>query len=273
MNVMPSSARGSSRALVIALLLLLGGPALGASAYTVSHRGVGFDVYRLDKGEEQRLRFFWRREDGTPYGSIHALREALSAQGKELVFAINGAIYSKQLTPLGLYIENGKRYYRLNMGAGSGNFLLKPNGVFYITDQGAVVVDTEEYDPRSAVKNAIQSGPLLVKNGRLHPRFIAGHDSKYIRDGVGMDRNGRVVFAISNAAVNFYDFATLFRDALDCPNALYLDGNISEMHAPQLNRYGGWPWHQFTTIIAIVSDPSRGLARRAAPGNTQQDRH
>jgi uncharacterized protein YigE (DUF2233 family) len=102
----------------------------------------------------------------------------------------------------------------------------------------------------------MQSGPILVTNGNVHPRFIPGYHSKHIRNGVGVDREGRVVFAISNEPVNFHDFGTLFKDALDCPNALYLDGSISEMYAPGLNRYGGWPWRQFTTMIGITKRSS-----------------
>jgi uncharacterized protein YigE (DUF2233 family) len=44
------------------------------------------------------------------------------------------------------------------------------------------------------------------------------------------------VFAISNDPVNFYAFARLFRDALKLPNALYFDGKISRLYAPELGR-------------------------------------
>ncbi len=249
---------GSLMGLVGCLLCLWlfvssGGAVHAASAFSVSHQGVSFDVYRLDKGEEQRLEFFWKSADGTPYTSIHGLRDALRSEGRELIFAVNGGIYSKAFTPLGLYIENGRRYYRLNRRDGGGNFFLLPNGVFYITKEGPRGVETKDYGPPSRVINAIQSGPILVTKGRLHPRFIKGYHSKHIRNGVGVDREGRVVFAISNEPVNFHDFGTLFRDELQCPNALYLDGSISEMYAPELRRYGGWPWREFTTLMGIAS--------------------
>jgi len=242
----------TSRWLCVLWCLLVLPTAFGASAFSIEHRGGGFDVYRLDEGEEQHLEFFWKRPDGTPYGSIHALRSDLQAQGRTLVFAVNGGIYSEQFTPLGLYIEKGRRFYRLNLGEGGGNFFLKPNGVFYVTTAGARVVRSEDYRPDGEVRNALQSGPILVSKGELHPRFIPGYHSKYIRHGVGVDRQGRVVFAISDDPVNFHDFGTLFRDALDCPDALYLDGSISEMYAPTLDRFGGWPWQQFTTLIGIA---------------------
>lgn len=238
-------------AVLIALMLV--NPVMAASTSTVRHQEVSFDIYRLDKREEQGLRFFWKQADGTPYGSIQVLREVLEAEGRELIFAVNGGIYSENFTPLGLYIEDGKRFYQLNKVDGGGNFFLKPNGVFYITAAGARVVQTEDYQPEGEVINAVQSGPMLVIRGKLHPRFIEGYQSKHIRNGVGIDREGRVVFAISNSPVNFHDFGTLFRDVLGCPNALYLDGAISEMYAPELTRFGGWPWRRFTTMIGITA--------------------
>ena len=50
------------------------------------------------------------------------------------------------------------------------------------------------------------------------------------------------MFAISNEAVNFHSFARLFRDELGLQDALYFDGNISRLYAPQLDRHdGGFP--------------------------------
>lgn len=235
---------------------MLASPTFGATATEVLYQGTGFDVYRLDVGEEQRLEFFWKRKDGKSYGSIHALRRTLATEGRKLVFAVNGGIYSEQFTPLGLYIENGKRYYQLTRGEGGGNFFLLPNGVFYIAEEGAYIVETEDYQPQDRVINAVQSGPMLVIDGRLHPRFIKDYHSKYIRNGVGIDRAGRVVFAISDEPVNFHAFGTLFKNRLRCPDALYLDGNISAMYAPELHRYGGWLWRRFATMIGITSEAS-----------------
>jgi uncharacterized protein YigE (DUF2233 family) len=42
--------------------------------------------------------------------------------------------------------------------------------------------------------------------------------------------------------VNFHAFARFFRDALGLTDALYFDGNISRLYAPQLGRHdGGFP--------------------------------
>ena len=59
----------------------------------------------------------------------------------------------------------------------------------------------------------------------------------HVRNGVGVTPDGRTaIFAISNAPVNFYDFARLFRDGLGTPNALFLDGSVSRLHANDLGR-------------------------------------
>jgi uncharacterized protein YigE (DUF2233 family) len=56
------------------------------------------------------------------------------------------------------------------------------------------------------------------------------------RTGVGVRADGKVIFAISEEAVSFDAFARLFRDALNCPNALFLDGgSASSLYAPTLN--------------------------------------
>ncbi|MFC6592154.1 hypothetical protein ACFP81_09170 [Deinococcus lacus] len=40
---------------------------------------------------------------------------------------------------------------------------------------------------------------------------------------------------VSETPVNFYSFATFFRDRLRCPDALYLDGTISAYAAGPVN--------------------------------------
>ena len=58
--------------------------------------------------------------------------------------------------------------------------------------------------------------------------------SLVVRNGVGVSDAHTVHLVLSEDPVRLYDFASLFRDALHCPNALYLDGNISGMWGPAL---------------------------------------
>lgn len=45
-----------------------------------------------------------------------------------------------------------------------------------------------------------------------------------------------VFFVISEEPVTFYELASYFRDVLRCPDALFLDGTVSSLFAPELNR-------------------------------------
>ncbi len=76
---------------------------------------------------------------------------------------------------------------------------------------------------------ATQSGPMLVTDGQIHPRFEENGTSRFIRNGVGVRVNGTIVLAISRSQVSLGSFARLFRDALQCPNALFFDGAISAL--------------------------------------------
>src|SRR5262245_29832244 len=106
--------------------------------------------------------------------------------------------------------------------------------------QAAAVAETKAFlKQRPQADLATQSGPMLVINGRLHPRFDRGSTSLKARNGVGVRADGKVIFAVSHGEVSFDAFARLFRDGLNCPNALFLDGgSASSFYAPSLNSHG-----------------------------------
>jgi uncharacterized protein YigE (DUF2233 family) len=109
--------------------------------------------------------------------------------------------------------------------------------VFYVGDSAAGVAETTRFlasGPKA--RYATQSGPMLVIDGRIHPKILPTGTSAKIRNGVGVRDGAQVVFAISDQPVTFYAFARLFRDALNCPNALFLDGSVSSLFAPNLKR-------------------------------------
>ena len=121
---------------------------------------------------------------------------------------------------------------------GPGNFHLKPNGVFYVKGERAGVADTARY-LRQKIKPdfATQSGPMLVIDGKIHPKISTDGPSQKIRNGVGVRDDGRTaIFAISERPVTFGSFARLFKDTLGCANALFLDGSVSSLYAPGINR-------------------------------------
>ena len=213
---------------------------LAASAVecsTLEHSGNSYTICEVAADREQ-LRLFLSGPDGVPYGQFSAVRAAVAEQGEQLLFAANAGMYHDDRRPVGLYIEADEQAMRVVTNAGPGNFGLLPNGVFCVGDARADVIETLRFvDTAPACRYASQSGPMLVIDGELHPRFLPDSTSRYVRNGVGSSAGGRrVVFAISDGPVTFHDFGSLYRDALHLPQALYFDGNISRIYAPQIGR-------------------------------------
>lgn len=213
--------------------------AFGAQAQdicrTLAFEGARHTVCEVDL-RRHRLGFVLADGTDTPYGSLAAFGRTDAAAGA--LFAMNGGMYHHDLAPVGLYVQDGVERKALSTRGGPGNFHLKPNGVFYVTKDGAGVLETAAYArQKPAAIHATQSGPMLVIDGRLHPRFLADSNSLKIRNGVGIRDQHTVVFAISEDRVNFHAFARLFRDGLGCRNALYLDGTISSLYRPGRARF------------------------------------
>lgn len=208
--------------------------------------------------DTENLRLFHKAPDGRIYGSFDRIIETLSEDGLTLGIAMNGGMYHEDRSPVGHYVENGREIVPLITTEGPGNFGLLPNGVFCIGPDGASVRETRAFGKaRPRCDYASQSGPMLVIDGALHPRFLPESDSRFIRNGIGVRPDGTVVMAISDRAVNFHRFARLFRDELGTPNALYIDGKVSRLLAPALGRHDrGFPLGPIIgTVIPI--DESR----------------
>jgi uncharacterized protein YigE (DUF2233 family) len=200
--------------------------------------------------EKQNLQFFLKNESGEYYNTFYNLKKELENKDEELVFAMNGGMFMKDYTPLGLYIENGVEKHKINKTQEDfGNFYMQPNGIFYITeDKKGVVCKSTDFENKN-IQYATQSGPMLVIDGKLHPKFNEGSKNLNIRNGVGILPNGNVLFAMSKKKINFYDFAQYFKK-IGCKNALYLDGFVSRTYLPSkgYKTNGG----KFGVIIGVV---------------------
>ncbi len=187
--------------------------------------------------KKQTLRFYWKDDKGHIIGSLGRMKEVAQSQHQTLVFAMNGGMYKEDQSPLGLYIGNGKELAPLNRVSNSyGNFYMKPNGIFYIRENGrSYIVPTEDFKPSKDIKYATQSGPMLVIDGKIHPAFKEGSTYTNIRNGAGILPDGKILFAISEDKINLYDFALWFKHK-GCKNALYLDGFVSRMYLPSQGR-------------------------------------
>ena len=83
-------------------------------------------------------------------------------------------MYHPDNSPVGLYVEDGRELARVNTNAGPGNFHMRPNGVFYVTGEVAAIVETRSFIKQNLrVEFATQSGPMLVIDGKIHPRFFS----------------------------------------------------------------------------------------------------
>lgn len=186
----------------------------------------------------QTLRLMLEDKTGRSYRSFANLRDALGSTADRVAFAMNAGMFDAEGKPVGLYVQDGEQRFPLNRGSGTGNFYMAPNGVFWLDQHGPHVTPTTSYHEMrpTGVAQATQSGPLLVINGKLHPGFERDGPSRNIRNGVGVTLDRRAIFAISQSEVSFGKFARLFRDSLDCPDALYLDGYVSTLWNPAAGR-------------------------------------
>jgi uncharacterized protein YigE (DUF2233 family) len=204
---------------------------------TLEHDGALYHIYRVPLAEQPKLHLRWLDDAGKPLSNFGALQEQLAKEGKKIAFATNAGIYEHGPKPCGLTICDGKELVPLNLTDGEGNFFLKPNGVFYLDDQaGPGIVEASEYrgitiKPRFAN----QSGPLILRKGVIHPAFNANSPNLRQRSAVGIvTKTKEIIFVMSDredrvkGRVTFHQLARLFLH-LGCQDALFLDGDISQM--------------------------------------------
>lgn len=203
----------------------------------VMHNDTGYVVCQVDASNET-LALFLRDDEGRIYGQFSNIDTALNEKGAQLAFAMNAGMYHEDRSPVGHYLESGVEIRRVIASAGPGNFGLLPNGVFCVSEGRADVYETKRYlEAAPDCSYATQSGPMLVIDGALHPRFLEDGTSKFIRNGVGTTADGQTAyFVISNNPVNFHTFGTFFRDHLALETALYFDGKVSRLFAPSIGR-------------------------------------
>lgn len=234
---------------VLAFLFTVSGAlSAGVTEEHVVFAGVKFRVVRVSP---EQVQVVWKDGTGQPYRSFDRVQAAFAKQGKTVRFIMNAGIFEPGGIPSGLHIENGRQERPVNLADAPGNFFLKPNGVCTLSDK-PFIGTPETWKQQSTGKErwAIQSGPLLLINGKRHPAFRAGSSSKLLRNGVGIDQKGQFVFAITDKGemMNFWDFSGLFLQ-LGCKNALFLDGTISRMEVNPAKQVEG---DSFAAMIVVA---------------------
>jgi uncharacterized protein YigE (DUF2233 family) len=240
------------RTLLLGLLLVIIGNIALSPINNLVDEQILFYTVNL---KTQNLQFYWKNDEGEVFKSIQNLKTYVESKNLRLTFAMNGGMFKRDFSPQGLFIQNNKTLMSLDTISGNGNFYLKPNGVFYITnDNIPIVCVTSKFIDNGKIKYATQSGPMLVIDGQIHAAFKEGSSNLNIRNGVGILPDNRVIFAMSKKEINFYDFAKFFQN-LGCKNALYLDGFVSRTYFPEKK------WVQtdgnFGVIIGVTDKMSK----------------
>lgn len=232
--------------------LLLCSVALAVQAAT-EQKTVDGVLYHLIQTPASEVKILWTDDDGVALRTFPAASRYLKAKGVQAEALMNGGIFEPGGVPSGLLIQDGRELRPVNRNAGKGNFYLEPNGIFLVGSAGAAVIRSDEYPLTGvSVQQAVQSGPLLLRKGQTHPAFRAESNNRLHRNGVGVRKDGTVVFAMTDfhspKHPNLFEFAALFR-SLGCEDALFLDGDISEM------RVGAGmekPGNSFGSFIVIL---------------------
>lgn len=225
---------GVAAGMVLAMSL----PAAAADCGKMSHDGNGYVICQVAAEQEPALKLWQDGEDGRPLRNFSNVRKTLG-EGESLSFAMNAGMFHPDYRPVGLLIIDGEELSPITTAAGGGNFGMLPNGVFCTGGARPFqVIESRAFAKvRPDCRLATQSGPMLVIDGDLHPRFLVDSDSRYVRNGVGVSPDGQTAwFAISDRPVTFHEFGRLFRDGLGVRDALYFDGSISRLYAPGVNR-------------------------------------
>lgn len=172
--------------------------------------------------------------------------DLLKSKGITPVALMNGGMFNPDYGPTGFMVtDDGNKKTivaaPLNDKEGSGNFFMKPNGVFIVdTSNKYYVMSTVDFKKNKElnqpggykkIKYATQSGPMLIYNNKINSQFKRGSSNLNIRNAIGTSTvfPKKVFMAISDDKVNFYDIAFLFKYVFKCDNALYLDGFVSKL--------------------------------------------
>lgn len=189
---------------------------------------IEFGIYQPNLDKEEIISLY-KNQHGEHYVTLQDAIKAQKQNGIDILFLMNGGIYTNKYHPGGLYIEDHQLIQKINLNKGRDNFHTKPNGIFYMRRGKPYIVKSEDFSYDETISTAIQSGPMLMNNGEIYSHFTNKSTSEYVRNGVCIDKQQRLYFVQSFTPSNMYQFAKALKDHLACDKLLYLDGFLSNM--------------------------------------------
>ncbi|MGC4093023.1 MAG: phosphodiester glycosidase family protein [Polyangiaceae bacterium] len=214
--------------------------------------GVDFDVIQTRSGIPRISTVY--QSEGKRFATLGAVRDHYGQQREKVIMVMNAGMFTPEHRPVGLLVSDGRELSPLNLSDARGNFFMKPNGVFALLRSGqARIVPSERYHELEAaqVLHATQSGPLVLAEGKEHPKLRPDSENRQLRNAVGVSPEW-VSFVISRQKVTFHELVLALRE-LGCSDGLYLDGSISRMYAPLLERYDSEG--DFGPMLVVVQAP------------------
>jgi uncharacterized protein YigE (DUF2233 family) len=218
---------------ILAMTLAATAAATPPSMDTLHRAANGLWTCSVDPAQRS-LRVFYTDQHGRLFRHMSAVVDWLAEDGEQIDCATNGGIYDPTLRPLGWLVADGVLLRAINLDAESaGNFYLQPNGALVISGGQARIASTNELAALaqgdvSHIEFALQSGPLLLRQGLISARLDPASVSRYTRDAVCVSAAGTVIIAYSDRLVSLYEFAAKLKE-IGCSDALYLDGHVAQM--------------------------------------------
>ena len=200
----------------------------GLRCETRTFEGATYHVVWADP-DTAAVRLYWNSPEGGPFTSFDALAAHLASRGEALSLGVGVHAAGAGGEPPGLLLQNGALVHSLNAeGEASAG------GIFYIAFGRAAIVTVDAYTaapPPASV--AVQSAPLLVRQGEVRRGLPSGPKPRASLTGMGVNKLGQIAFVLVETPVDWAALAQFFVDSLDCVEAMGLGGGF---HAPCLEQ-------------------------------------
>lgn len=203
-------------------------------AYTLLNPSSYFPEGRIHAFQIDPDHFYFKLRqlngEGTSSAQFHQLM-----QSEKAVIAVNSGFFYKKLfklEPIGLRISQGK----------SGH-LFKPIrwwGIFFMKQQKAYILPSQEYPGNKGIDFAIQAGPILLSQQSPLKKWGPSMEPRTV---LGIDKTGHIILGVTeNVLLSLSELSHLLQKptsegGLGCVSAINLDGGSSTQLYAQVGNF------------------------------------